>query len=236
MGAGMKYIKKAAKTAESDTEKIRGIVQGILADIEQSGEKAVAELAKKFDGWEGDFILSQEKKQRLIESVPETIKQDIRFAHEQVQSLIDLQEDLRGTNGKALHMLGVVRDVTTRKNAEQALIIAREEAETANRAKSQFLSSMSHELRTPMNAIIGMTELLKDTTLNSDQAELVETTRNAGEALLALINDILDLSKIEAEKMRVILSPVNLFSVFEEVKHIFSLKALENWLRHGKRD
>ena len=89
----MKFIKKAAKTAESDTAKIRGIVQGILADIEQNGEKAVAELAKKFDGWEGDFILSQEKKQRLIDSVPETIKQDIRFAHEQVYGFAKAQRD-----------------------------------------------------------------------------------------------------------------------------------------------
>jgi sulfopropanediol 3-dehydrogenase len=80
----MEYIKKANKSAESDSEKIRGIVQGILTDIEKNREKAVIKLAKKFDSWEGDFILSPEKKQRLIELVPEEVKQDIRFAHEQV--------------------------------------------------------------------------------------------------------------------------------------------------------
>ena len=68
----MEYLKKAAKTAESDTKKIRSIVQGILSDIEKNGEDAVVQLARKFDGWEGDFILSQEKKQRLIDSVPES--------------------------------------------------------------------------------------------------------------------------------------------------------------------
>jgi sulfopropanediol 3-dehydrogenase len=89
----LEYIKRAAKTAESDTEKIRGIVHGILDDIEQNGEQAVVELARKFDGWEGDFILSQEKKQRLIDSVPETIKQDIRFAHEQVYGFAKAQRE-----------------------------------------------------------------------------------------------------------------------------------------------
>ncbi len=80
----MEYIKKALKTAESDTNKVRGIVQGILSDIETNKENAVIELARKFDNWEGDFILSPEKKQRLIDMVPEDVKQDIRFAHEQV--------------------------------------------------------------------------------------------------------------------------------------------------------
>ena len=89
----MEYIKKAIKTAESDSEKIRGIVQGILSDIEKNGEKAVIELAKKFDNWEGDFVLSKEKKQRLIDSVSEDVKQDIRFAHEQVFGFAKAQKD-----------------------------------------------------------------------------------------------------------------------------------------------
>ena len=89
----MEYIKKAAKTAESDTKKIRSIVQGILANIEKNGEHAVTQLAKKFDAWEGDFILSQEKKQRLINSVPEDIKRDIRFAHEQVSGFAKAQRE-----------------------------------------------------------------------------------------------------------------------------------------------
>lgn len=89
----MEYIKKALKTAESDTQKIRGIVQGILTDIEKNREAAVIELAKKFDGWEGEFILGPEKKQRLIDSVPEEIKQDIRFAHEQIYGFAKAQRE-----------------------------------------------------------------------------------------------------------------------------------------------
>jgi len=89
----VEYLKKAAKTAESDTAKVRRIVQGILSDIEARGEAAVIELARKFDGWEGDFILSEEKKQRLIKAVPDDIKQDIRFAHKQVSGFAKAQRD-----------------------------------------------------------------------------------------------------------------------------------------------
>ncbi len=89
----MEYIKKAAKTAESDSAKIRSIVQDILNDIDENGEAAVIELARKFDRWEGDFILSEDKKQRLIATVPETIKQDIRFAYEQVHAFAKAQRD-----------------------------------------------------------------------------------------------------------------------------------------------
>ncbi len=89
----MEFIKKAAKTAESNSEKIRGIVQDILTDIEANGEKAVTELAKKFDNWDGEFILGPEKKQRLIDSVPEDIKADIRFAHAQVSGFAIAQRE-----------------------------------------------------------------------------------------------------------------------------------------------
>ncbi|SMD02497.1 sulfopropanediol 3-dehydrogenase [Desulfocicer vacuolatum DSM 3385] len=89
----MEYIKKAVKSAESDSDEIRGIVKGILDDIEKNGEKAVRELARKFDNWEGDFILSPEKKQKLIDQVPEDIKQDIRFAHEQIFGFAKAQKE-----------------------------------------------------------------------------------------------------------------------------------------------
>ncbi|RLB91802.1 MAG: histidinol dehydrogenase [Deltaproteobacteria bacterium] len=88
----MKFIKKAAKTAESNSDKTRSIVQSILSDIEANGEKEIYALAKKFDKWEGDFILSHEKKKRLIDKVPEDIKKDIRFAHEQIYGFAKAQK------------------------------------------------------------------------------------------------------------------------------------------------
>ena len=87
----MEYIKKALKTATTNTQEIRTIVKGLLSDIEAGGEATVHELARKFDNWEGDFILSEEKKQKLIASVPESVKEDIRFAHAQVSGFAKAQ-------------------------------------------------------------------------------------------------------------------------------------------------
>ncbi|MBU2643798.1 histidinol dehydrogenase [bacterium] len=89
----MEFIKKALKTAESDNSAIRETVNGILADIQERGENAVRELARKFDHWDSPFILSDEKKKRLIESVPETLKGDIQFSFDQVRGFAESQKN-----------------------------------------------------------------------------------------------------------------------------------------------
>ena len=94
--------------------------------------------------------------------------------------------------------VGMLRDISARKQYEWGLEIARSEAEDANRAKSEFLATMSHEIRTPMNGVIGMAQVLADTALTSQQQELVHTLQLSADLLLGLLNDILDLSKIEA--------------------------------------
>ncbi len=105
---------------------------------------------------------------------------------------------LKMNSGEVSAVMGVSRDITELKVSEEILRKAKEAAEAATRAKSEFLAIMSHEIRTPMNAVIGMTGLLLDEDLTTIQKEYLETIRSGGDALLSIINNILDLSKIEA--------------------------------------
>jgi len=128
---------------------------------------------------------------------------------------------------KTLGLIGISHDITIHKKLHQDLMSAKEQADTANKTKSDFLANMSHEIRTPMNAIIGLTELTLRTPLDNQQHDYLNKVLNASESLLGLLNDILDFSKIEAGKLDIERTEFQLEKVLNNVSHIVGAKASE---------
>lgn len=134
---------------------------------------------------------------------------------------------IKNSEGKLSHFMGIHKDITVQQRLIKMLAEARHEAESANQAKSDFLSSMSHEIRTPLNAIVGMADLLDEVNLSGEQKRYLEILRSASDSLLALVNDILDISKIESGKVELEKTDFNLEEMAYKISEIMSVRAFK---------
>jgi len=183
-----------------------------------------------------DEIFPQDIAERLKKDDAEVIEKDCALLNIEDKLLtVDGREIWLSTNkapyhdalGRVIGIVGISIDITDKKISEDELRKAKELAEKANQAKSDFLANISHELRTPLNAIIGFSKLLDREVTLPKSKEFIQTILASSNSLLLLINDLLDLSKIEAGKFEINYKPVSLDAIFKEVAQLFSFKTLE---------
>ena len=190
-----------------ETNKVTWIGQGLKNYLPVNTE--ITDISDKF--W--SRALHPDERKNIIQSLYDAIekgenswecdyrflKNDDSYAHTNSRGYI-----IKNEANKAVRMIGSIQDITERKKAELETEKARFEAEEARKTQEQFLANMSHEIRTPMNGVIGMTQLLSATNLNADQKEFVENIQQSTGNLMAIINDILDLTKIVAGKITLV--------------------------------
>ncbi|MBX9654806.1 PAS domain-containing protein [bacterium] len=155
---------------------------------------------------------------------PGSTARELRFRRKD-GTLIWIEVNAQSINcpnsGEVRELVGAVRDITDRKQREVELLLAREAADDANRAKSYFLAAMSHELRSPLHGVIGMVELLSTTRLTKQQSGFVQSASKAAQLLLSSINDILDFTKIEAGKLELDFAPFSVNEMISDVDLLF---------------
>ncbi len=179
-----------------------------------------------------DLPAVQARLKGLLEVVGQTQRSRVRLKHKNGEyRWIEVISRNLFDNPAVGAIVTNMRDITDSTNAEIAAAEARQRAESANQAKSDFLAMISHEIRTPMNGITGMCQLLLETNLNKDQQDYSETIAQSAQSLLALINDVLDFSRIEAGKLSIERAPIDLSALLTEVIQLMRVRAEEKGLK-----
>ena len=237
--------KRAQLALEAQEEKFRSIFES-FQDVYYRTDEAglltiVSPSVREVLGYEphevlgrpvSDFYFDAEANARLgelVESTGSLRNFETAMRHRDgrpVSVLINARQAVQGAPGSE----GIARDVTELHQMQDDLLLAKNTAEAALEAKTQFLANMSHELRTPMNGIIGMIDLLNQTVDTDEQREYVDTLRKSSDALLTILNDILDLSKIQAGKMRMQEGALELRTVLERIRALFLYRAEQKHL------
>ncbi|GAB3887267.1 PAS domain S-box protein [Spirosoma agri] len=235
--------KRAEIATRQSEEKFRGIfenLQDIYARVDRKGRiTMISPSVFKRMGYTPEEVLGQDATQYLVDK---SIIHRAMIKLGRNHSLRNFEVSLRRKDGTERQFMfnmlllkdehGIysvvavlARDITELKRQSAELVKAKEEAERSLKVKERFLANMSHEIRTPMNGVIGMIDLLNDTQLDDEQRSYVKTIKRSSETLLNILNDILDLSKIEAGKMALHESPVAFAEIFEKLIALFGQQA-----------
>jgi PAS domain S-box-containing protein len=250
VGIDITARKQAEETISASEERFRTLVSNIPGAVYRCAYdpdwtmKFISDAIEAISGYPAsDFIDSQVRtfisiihpedqpspswgsQEILVERCPFIVEYRIICADGTIRWIYEKGQAAYAEDGSVLWLDGVMFDVTERKVGEIELQQAKEVAETANRAKSSFLSRMSHELRTPLTAILGFVELISRGSLSQEHQEYLAIISHSGTHLLNLINDVLEMSKIEAGEMTLNETSINLYDLLENIEKLLQLKA-----------